>query len=125
MPEPAADVEAGRLLGPRSGFTDILHVGSTIPRKRIDVLLRVFKAVKESHDRGRKPDTPPLRLIRVGGPFTAAQQAMVRDLELGDAIVVLPMLDRATLASVYRRSALLMMPSEPTRNMAQLSRREI
>jgi glycosyltransferase involved in cell wall biosynthesis len=51
-------------------------------------------------------------LIRVGGPFTAAQQAMVRDLQLGDAIVVLPMLDRATLASVYRRSALLMMPSE-------------
>jgi glycosyltransferase involved in cell wall biosynthesis len=51
-------------------------------------------------------------LIRVGGPFTAAQQALVRELDLGEAIVVLPTLDRSTLASVYRRSALLLMPSE-------------
>ena len=53
-----------------------------------------------------------LRLVRVGGPFTAAQQALVRELGLGDAVVVLPALDRSTLASVYRRSALLLMPSE-------------
>ena len=36
----------------------------------------------------------------------------MRELGLTDAIVVLPMLDRATLAAVYRRSALLLMPSE-------------
>ena len=53
-----------------------------------------------------------LRLVRVGGPFTAAQQALVRELGLGDAVVVLPALDRSTLAAVYRRSALLLMPSE-------------
>jgi glycosyltransferase involved in cell wall biosynthesis len=110
-PEPAADVEAARLLGPRSASVDLLHVGSTIARKRIDVLLRVFKAVRDSH-RADAGSGPRLRLIRVGGPFTAAQQAMVRELQIGDAIVVLPMLDRATLASVYRRSAVLMMPSE-------------
>jgi glycosyltransferase involved in cell wall biosynthesis len=103
-PEPAADVEAARLLGPRSAFTDVLHVGSTIPRKRIDVLLRVFAALRATK--------PGLRLVRVGGPFTAPQQAMVRQLGLGDAIVVLPMLDRSTLASVYRRSAVVLMPSE-------------
>jgi glycosyltransferase involved in cell wall biosynthesis len=112
VPEPAADVEAARLLGPRSATIDVLHVGSTIPRKRIDVLLRVFKALRDSHERERRDGTPPLRLIRVGGPFTAAQQALVRELDLGGAIAVLPMLDRATLASVYRRSAVLMMPSE-------------
>jgi glycosyltransferase involved in cell wall biosynthesis len=111
-PEPAADVEAARLLGPRSTGIDILHVGSTIPRKRIDVLLRVFKTLRDAHERERRDGLPPLRLIRVGGPFTAAQQALVRDLDIGSAIVVLPMLDRATLASVYRRSAVLMMPSE-------------
>ena len=33
-------------------------------------------------------------------------------LGLGEAVVVLPALDRATLAAVYRRSALLLMPSE-------------
>ena len=46
------------------------------------------------------------------GPFTAAQHALARELGLGDAIAVLPTLDRSTLASVYRRSALLLMPSE-------------
>ena len=50
--------------------------------------------------------------MRVGGPFTAAQQAQVRELGLGDAIVVLPLLDRSTLAAVYRRCALVLMPSE-------------
>jgi len=111
-PEPAADVEAARLLGPRSGFVDILHVGSTIPRKRIDILLRVFKAARDTHRREAIDGGVGLRLIRVGGPFTAAQQALVRELGIGDAIVVLPIIDRATLASVYRRSALLLMPSE-------------
>ncbi len=104
LAEPSADLDAARLLGPRAGMTDILHVGSTIPRKRIDVLLNVFAALRRTH--------PRTRLVRVGGPFTAAQQAQVRELGLGDAIVVLPLIDRATLAAVYRRSALLLMPSE-------------
>jgi glycosyltransferase involved in cell wall biosynthesis len=102
--EPSADVDAARLLGPKGGFVDLLHVGSTIARKRIDVLLRVFDSLRSAHRQ--------LRLIRVGGPFTAAQQALVRELGVGDAVVVLPTLDRSTLASVYRRSALLLMPSE-------------
>ena len=102
--EPSADVDAARLLGPKGVFVDLLHVGSTIARKRIDVLLRVFDSLRSAHRQ--------LRLIRVGGPFTAAQQALVRELGVGDAVVVLPTLDRSTLASVYRRSALLLMPSE-------------
>ena len=36
----------------------------------------------------------------------------MRELGFGDAIVVLPALDRSTLAAVYRRCALLLMPSE-------------
>lgn len=102
--EPAADVDAARLLGPRGDFVDLLHVGSTIARKRIDLLLRVFDSLRSAHRR--------LRLVRAGGPFTAAQHALVRELGIGDAIAVLPTLDRSTLASVYRRSALLLMPSE-------------
>ena len=102
--EPSADVDAARFLGPRGQFVDLLHVGSTIARKRIDVLLRVVDSLRSAHRR--------LRLVRVGGPFTAAQQAIVRELGLGEAVVVLPALDRATLAAVYRRSALLLMPSE-------------
>jgi glycosyltransferase involved in cell wall biosynthesis len=103
-PEPPADAEATRILGSPAGRLDLLHVGSTIARKRIDILLRVFGRVCASH--------PQARLVRVGGPFTAEQRALVRDLGLQDRVVVLPFLDRSTLAAVYRRSALVLLPSE-------------
>jgi glycosyltransferase involved in cell wall biosynthesis len=98
-----ADLEAARLIGPRHGV-ELLHVGSTIARKRIDVLIDVFAAVRK--------DRPEARLIRVGGPFTGDQRARARDLGVLDAIVVLPFVDRATLAAVYRRAALTLLPSE-------------
>jgi glycosyltransferase involved in cell wall biosynthesis len=99
----AADVEAARLVGFRGG-AELLHVGTTVPRKRVDVLIEMFAVV-----RARRPD---VRLIRVGGPFTAAQRAQARDLGVLDAVVVLPFVDRATLAAVYRRAALALLPSE-------------
>ena len=102
--EPSADIDAARLLGPKGNFVDLLHVGSTIARKRIDTLLNIFHSLRSAHRN--------LRLVRVGGPFTAAQQALVRELDLSDSVVVLPTLDRSTLAAVYRRSAMLLMPSE-------------
>jgi glycosyltransferase involved in cell wall biosynthesis len=102
--EPSADIDAARLLGLRGQFVDLLHVGSTIARKRIDVLLRIFDSLRGAHRQ--------LRLVRVGGPFTAPQQALVRELGLAEAVIVLPTLDRSTLAAVYRRCALLLMPSE-------------
>jgi glycosyltransferase involved in cell wall biosynthesis len=98
-----ADFEAAQMLGPKRGL-ELLHVGSTIPRKRIDVLLDVFAAVRRVR--------PDARLVRVGGPFTAEQRVRVRDLDLTDAIVVLPFLDRATLAAVYRRAVVALLPSE-------------
>jgi glycosyltransferase involved in cell wall biosynthesis len=101
--DPAADFEAARMLGPRRGI-ELLHVGSTIPRKRIDVLLEVFAAVRRQR--------AEVRLIRVGGPFTAEQRVRARELDVSDAIHVLPFVDRATLAAVYRRSALALLPSD-------------
>jgi len=99
----AADFEAARLLGPRR-VPELLHVGSTIERKRIDLLLDVFAGVRRAR--------PDARLIRVGGPFTAEQRVRARELGVLDAVVVLPFVDRATLAAVYRRSALALLPSE-------------
>jgi glycosyltransferase involved in cell wall biosynthesis len=96
--EASADREAARLLGPRSSI-DILNVGSAIPRKRIDVVVRVVAEL------GRR-----VRLVRVGGPFSAEQAALARD--MGVTVAVLPFLDRSTLAAIYRRCALLVMPSE-------------
>jgi glycosyltransferase involved in cell wall biosynthesis len=104
-PDPRADDEARKLLGPSDdGCPELLHVGSTIPRKRIDVLLNVFAALRERHR--------SLRLIRVGGAFTASQQRQVRRLGLGPYIRVLPFLERRVLASVYRRAAIVLQPSE-------------
>lgn len=102
-PDGLADLEAARLIGPRRPV-ELLHVGSTISRKRIDALLDVFAAVRKVR--------PDARLVRVGGPFTAEQRVRARDLGIGDAIVVLPFVDRATLAAVYRHATVALLPSE-------------
>ena len=50
-PDPEADAFAAETLGPPGGPDSpplILHVGSNIPRKRIDVLLNVFAGVRRA-----------------------------------------------------------------------------
>jgi glycosyltransferase involved in cell wall biosynthesis len=104
-PDPPADAEAERLLGPPSeDAPELLHVGSNVGRKRLDVLLKVFREVRCGFGGAR--------LVRVGGAFTEAQLKLVEELRLGDAIVVLPFLEAHVLAAVYRRAALLLQPSE-------------
>lgn len=104
-PDLQADAEATRLLGPANlNRYDLLHVGSTIPRKRIDVLLEVFASVRRA--------LPGARLIRVGGPFTAAQERLIAKLELRGSILVLPFVERPVLAAVYRRAAVVLHPSD-------------
>lgn len=104
-PDRPADAEAERLLGAAApGAIDVLHVGSTIPRKRVDVLLRVFAGLREQF--------PAVRLVRVGGEFSDSQQRLIEDLRLGSSVMVLPFLEERTLAAVYRRAALLLQPSE-------------
>jgi glycosyltransferase involved in cell wall biosynthesis len=104
-PDPASDAEAARLLGTQTeGGIEILHVGSTIPRKRIDALLQIFASILRV--------LPDARLIRVGGPFTDDQAELVERLNLSQSILTLPFLDRGVLAAVYRRAALVLQPSE-------------
>jgi glycosyltransferase involved in cell wall biosynthesis len=105
MPDATADAAIDKLLGPVSGRgVDIVHVGSTIPRKRIDILLRAFAKVKEQ--------APDARLIRIGSLFTEAQTAMMDRLKLWDSTVVIPFLNHRDLASVYRRASVVLQPSE-------------
>jgi len=100
-----SDAAAEAHLGPLDpDRPEILHVGSTIPRKRIDVLLDVFARLRARH--------PALRLVRVGGPFSRRQRRQVSRLGLDGAITVLPFLERPVLASVYRRAAVVLQPSE-------------
>jgi glycosyltransferase involved in cell wall biosynthesis len=111
-PNPWADAEADRLLGPPEpdAAPDLLHVGSNIPRKRIDVLLATFAGVRR--------EFPDARLVKVGGAFTAEQEQLARALGVADAVVPLPYFsprdprDRAILAAVYRRAALVLQPSD-------------
>ncbi len=106
LPEPCPkwDAEADRLLGPAPNSRDILHVGSTIARKRIDLLLRIFAATRRQH--------PAARLIRVGGPFTPEQSLLAAQLGLDGSILQLPFLPAGLLAALYRRVQLALVPSE-------------
>jgi glycosyltransferase involved in cell wall biosynthesis len=102
-PDKSADREASRLLNGFSGPA-LLHVGSTLPRKRIDVVLRTFADARKRY--------PDLRLIRVGGPLTGAHSELARSLGLDGFIFELPFLDRPVLAAVYRRAWLVLQPSD-------------
>ena len=104
-PNKAADAAAAHLLGSADpGFAEVLHVGSTIPRKRIDVLLHILAATRSQF--------PNLRLVKAGGALTADQKRLAQALDLEDSIVTMPFLEPALLAALYRRAALVLMPSE-------------
>jgi glycosyltransferase involved in cell wall biosynthesis len=109
---PEADLEASRLLGPLDPVRapELLHVGSNIPRKRVDVLLDVFAKVRHS--------IPGARLVKVGGVLPPELASRADHLGITGNIATLPPFsptsprDRATLAAVYRRAALVLQPSE-------------
>jgi glycosyltransferase involved in cell wall biosynthesis len=101
-PAPRWDHDVALRLGPPS--VDLLHVGSTIPRKRLDTLLEVFCGVRETLGN--------VRLLRVGGLLTAQQRALARTLGVDDAIVEFPFLERPLLAALYRRASLVLLPSD-------------
>jgi len=113
-PEPnaEADAEAARWLGPldRQEAPELLHVGSNVPRKRVDVLLDVFARVRQV--------IPGARLVKGGGELQGELAARADRLGITPALVTLPPFsivssrDRAFLAAVYRRAALVLQPSE-------------
>jgi glycosyltransferase involved in cell wall biosynthesis len=104
-PDSSADREAALLLGPLDrNRTELLHVGSTIPRKRIDVLLEIVAALRHRN--------PTVHLVRVGDTFTRNQERLVASLGLAGHITVLRFVDRRVLAAIYRRAVLLLQPSD-------------
>jgi glycosyltransferase involved in cell wall biosynthesis len=104
-PDASAGEQLTRRLGrPPGMYPELLHVGSTISRKRIDVLVRVFAAVSRCH--------PNVRLIRVGSPFTQEQEMLARSLGIREHIDCLDHLDSPLLADCYRRASLVLQPSE-------------
>jgi glycosyltransferase involved in cell wall biosynthesis len=82
----------------------LLHVGSCIPRKRLDVLLGAFA---EARARRRE-----LRLLQVGGRWGAAQLEQISRLGIALSVLQLRGLSRESIAALYRRAALALLPSE-------------
>lgn len=100
-----ADRTAEELLGPKVPDTlELLHVGNTLPRKRIDLLLKVIAGVRKMR--------PQVRLIRVGGALTEELTQLARELRVLDSIRTLPFLERDVLAAVYRRASLVLQTSD-------------
>jgi glycosyltransferase involved in cell wall biosynthesis len=87
-----------------AGAPFLLHVGSCIPRKRIDVLLDVFAAVRRQ--------VPGLRLVKVGCDWSRAQRERIDRLGLAADIVPLHGLSRCEIAALYRAAAVVLLPSE-------------
>jgi len=105
LSDPTADAEAARLLrADTQNALWLLNVGSTLPRKRLDLLLRIFAIVRQ--------EIPEARLVRVGGGFSRTQVQLAEELGVEHSIVILPFLERAVLAAVYRRAALLLHTAE-------------
>lgn len=82
----------------------LLHVGSCIPRKRIDILLEVFARVRTIY--------PELRLVKVSGEWTQSQQQQIAQLNISQSIVHLHNLPRTTIATLYQRASAVLLTSD-------------
>lgn len=101
---PNAAAPLGARLAHVDAHIDVLHVGSAIPRKRIDVLIEILAGLRRT--------IGSVRLIRVGGSLTPVQRAMASRLNVADSILELPYLERPALAALYRHASLVLLPSE-------------
>ena len=90
--------------GPRESGNYILHVGSCIPRKRIDVLLKAFNQIAKKFS--------GMNLIQAGGSFSGEQKRLIRDLGLGNRLSQRRNLSRVELARLYRGARCLVISSE-------------
>lgn len=82
----------------------LLHVGSCIPRKRIDLLLDIYAKIHS--------DYPEVQLIQAGGTFSEAQLHQIKHLGIGKAIQQRRGLSREGLARLYRGAKCLLVTSE-------------
>jgi glycosyltransferase involved in cell wall biosynthesis len=104
LPEPSAVARewAAGHLAHAGGGVDVLHVGNDVPRKRIDRLLKILAAVRESGQ--------AVRLVRVGSGMTRGHKRMAAQLNV--PVLELPFVDRDALRAIYQRCTVVLMPSD-------------
>ena len=90
--------------GPKESGEFLLHVGSCIPRKRMDVLLNAFAKVTKFRS--------GWKLIQAGGLFSPEHRLQIQDLKLGGIVEQRQNLTREDLASLYRGAKCLVITSD-------------
>jgi glycosyltransferase involved in cell wall biosynthesis len=96
--------EADAVLRRLEGRPFMFHVGSAIPRKRIDVLFEVFARLRAKN--------PELRLVQQGGALSASQREHAARLGITPYLVQPPKLSRLALATLYRKAQVVLLPSD-------------
>ncbi len=86
------------------GLTYVLNVAGNFPRKRLDVLFRVFAQLQS--------DWPDLRLVQHGAMLDDGQRALLQDLRISNKVLQTPELTRSALAALYRHARLVLLTSE-------------
>jgi glycosyltransferase involved in cell wall biosynthesis len=81
----------------------LLHVGSLIPRKNPEFLLRVIAEVCDS--------VPELEIVQVGGRWTREQQSFLEERGIAARVRQFERLGRAALAPYYRSAKAVLLPS--------------
>jgi glycosyltransferase involved in cell wall biosynthesis len=81
----------------------LLHVGSAIDRKRIDVLLRILAETAKS--------LVDVQLVRVGANLTQEQRRLAMELGVSERIHQAPFLSREQLRAIYGAASLVLQPS--------------
>jgi len=108
LPEPIDLVDWRRRFadaaGTRAARPTVLSVARMYPRKRLDDLLRAAAVLRQ-----RIPDAQ-VRIVGEG-PESARLQALHRELQLGDAAVLLGEVTRGTLAVEYVRAHCFCLPT--------------
>jgi glycosyltransferase involved in cell wall biosynthesis len=103
-PEPGDPEPAAALLAPLGGAPFLLNVGSSLARKRLDVLLEVFARVSEHR--------PDLCLVQVGGTWTAPERQLLSERGVARRVIQLRGIERRLLASLYRQGSAVLLPTE-------------
>lgn len=101
-PRPAPELD--QVLAPLGSSRFVLHVGTSVQRKRLDVLFRTFASLRPSH--------PDLWLVQQGAALTPDQRSLIDALGIGGRLLQPPKLSTQTLAALYQRATLVLVTSE-------------
>ncbi|MGH7177521.1 MAG: glycosyltransferase family 4 protein [Tepidisphaeraceae bacterium] len=104
VPRPASAELPRDIAAKLGGRAFVLHVGSCIPRKRIDVLVGAFARVAAEHRE--------LMLVQVGGVWTNAQRRLIDQLHVVDRALQFRGLTRGELAELYRTAKCVLLTSD-------------